>query len=498
MLNKISLSGLFLALFIISSPAFAQDQTYTIVDTGQKACFDNTNLMDCPDTGQSFFGQDAQYKGNQPAYRDNADGTITDLVTGLMWVKARGSKVTWNSALADAKDCTIGGFSDWRAPTIKELYSLIDFNGWLLNAKGAKPFINTKFFDYKYGNTNAGERDIDCQDWSATKYVSKTMNGNPTVFGVNFADGRIKGYAITKPRNRQKNKLYIRYVRGNTNYGQNKFVDNGDKTVTDQATTLIWHKDDSGRTLNWEDSLSYCENLTLAGRSDWRLPNAKELQSIVDYSRSPATTNSAAIDPIFNVSDKESYYWTSTTHLDGPRPKNAVYITFGRAKGYMKSPRSSQGQWMDVHGAGAQRSDPKSGDPSKFPNGHGPQGDDIRIYNYVRCVSGGKAIPDSPPTPTNFKASKSQRGSNSMQRQGGMNGKGNSQMNGQRRGQNQGQGGGQGGGMRQGPPPEALNACSGKSQGDNCSFTTPRGTMNGNCLQIGQDNQMGCVPERTR
>jgi hypothetical protein len=44
------------------------------------------------------------------------------------------------------------------------------------------------------------------------------------------------------------------------------------------------------------------------------------------------------------------------------------------------------GTWMDVHGAGAQRSDPKSGDPADYPYGHGPQGDAIRIYNYVRLV----------------------------------------------------------------------------------------------------------------
>jgi len=44
---------------------------------------------------------------------------------------------------------------------------------------------------------------------------------------------------------------------------------------------------------------------------------------------------------------------------------------------------------INVHGAGAQRSDPKSGDPKQFPQGRGPQGDDIRIYNFVRCVRGG-------------------------------------------------------------------------------------------------------------
>jgi len=46
------------------------------------------------------------------------------------------------------------------------------------------------------------------------------------------------------------------------------------------------------------------------------------------------------------------------------------------------------GSWMDVHGAGAQRSDPKSGDPDDYPYGHGPQGDVIMIFNTVRLVRG--------------------------------------------------------------------------------------------------------------
>ncbi len=54
--------------------------------------------------------------------------------------------------------------------------------------------------------------------------------------------------------------------------------------------------------MDWENSLSYAENLELAGYDDWRLPNAKELQSIVDYNRSISATNSAAIDPIFQIS----------------------------------------------------------------------------------------------------------------------------------------------------------------------------------------------------
>jgi hypothetical protein len=146
--------------------------------------------------------------------------------------------------------------------------------------------------------------------------------------------------------------------------------------------------------MNWEDALNYAEDMKLAGYSDWRLPNAKELQSIVDYTRSPDTTDSAAIDTMFKTTSivnelkKEVYpaYWTGTTHMRaGGKASAAVYVAFGRAMGCM------QGRWMDVHGAGCQRSDPKNGKPDKYPQGRGPQGDAIRILNYVRCVRGGTA-----------------------------------------------------------------------------------------------------------
>ena len=156
----------------------------------------------------------------------------------------------------------------------------------------------------------------------------------------------------------------------------------------------MWMQTDSGNGMDWEEALSYCETLDYAGYEDWRLPNAKELQSIVDYTRSPASTNSAAIDPIFSTSSiideggnrNYPFYWTSTTHVNGQGGEHAVYIAFGEALGWMKFPTDSSYTLMDVHGAGAQRSDPKTGNADDYPHGHGPQGDVIRINNYVRCV----------------------------------------------------------------------------------------------------------------
>ncbi len=375
---------------------------YPVVDTAQDTCYNDLDSTSCPNPGEAFYGQDAQFADNAPSYTDNGDGIITDNITGLMWQQGPDTdgdgdidahdKLTYDQAVAGAGTLSLGGYTDWRLPTIKELYSLIDFTG--KDPSGYEgtdtsrlvPFIDTAYFDFAYGDTSAGERIIDAQYASLTKYVSTTMNGNETMFGVNFADGRIKGYGTSMP-------CFVIYVRENTSYGGNSFIDNGDGTITDSASGLMWSQNDNGTGLNWEEVLAWVDTQNAAnylGYSDWRLSNVKELQSIVDYTRSPDTTASAAIDPLFNVTSiineagetDYPYFWTGTTHANWTSISggNAAYVAFGRSLGYMN------GEWIDVHGAGSQRSDPKAGDPADYPTGHGPQGDAIRIYNYVRLV----------------------------------------------------------------------------------------------------------------
>lgn len=375
--------------------------SYAIVDTGQSACYNNSAQVACPQVGQSFYGQDAQTDGNAPRYLDNGDGTVTDLVTGLMWRQAVTDKMTHAQALAGAGGFNLAGYADWRLPTIKELYSLILFNGLDVgpeSGSGSTPFIDTAYFDFEYGDTSAGERIIDAQYVSSTAYAANGLHrsGEPfgnLVFGVNFADGRIKGYPGDATGPGGAKTFFVRYVRGNQGYGQNDFIDNGDGTVTDLATGLTWSWNDSGVGMNWEEALAYVQSLNdqnYLGHADWRLPNAKELQSIVDYGRSPDTTDSAAIHPAFNATAITNeagqrdwgFYWASTTHASVRSGQEAVYVAFGRALGYMN------GRWQDVHGAGAQRSDPKTGSAGQYPTGHGPQGDAVRVDNFVRVVRG--------------------------------------------------------------------------------------------------------------
>lgn len=88
------------------------------------------------------------------------------------------------------------------------------------------------------------------------------------------------------------------------------FIDNGDGTVTDTQKGLIWQKSDDGITRNWEAALSYCESLGLANKNDWRLPNVRELESIIDRDSIPT------IDPVFSC--KLDIYWTGTSYFKGP------------------------------------------------------------------------------------------------------------------------------------------------------------------------------------
>ncbi|MCX7046921.1 MAG: DUF1566 domain-containing protein [Candidatus Sumerlaeota bacterium] len=407
---------------------------YCVVDTGQTKCYDDKGEITTPSSGQAFYGQDAQFNGNQPNYTLSSDGkTVLDNVTNLTWMRGpnttlasptKSDKKTLSEAQAwvtTVNGMAYGGFSDWRLPSMKELYSLMNFNGTdpggvsSMDTSLLTPFIDPAYFNFAYGNTTIGERIIDSQYISTNIFVlNPAESGSTKIFGLNLADGRIKGYDQWMDiSHRAEKAFFVQLVRGRTDYATNSFADNGDGAVTDASTGLMWSKTDSGVGMIWQDALAWVTARNAANylnHNDWRLPNAKDLHSLVNYANALDYNGMPAIDTAHftctgitneNGGADYPYYWTSTTHAGysttgSTSGKEANYIPFGRALGWP----SSIGRWVDVHGAGCQRSDPKTGPPYGYATVHtvttngvtytgysfGPQGDAIRGFNYVRLV----------------------------------------------------------------------------------------------------------------
>ncbi|MDC7222980.1 MAG: DUF1566 domain-containing protein [Spirochaetales bacterium] len=327
------------------APGDALALTYPIVDTNQSLCYDDISVLDeFPEEGEDFYGQDAQYDGYQPSYTDNGDGTITDNITGLMWCQDQSDEtMSWSDGFKYCDEASTGDYDDWRMPTVKELWSIRDFStGW--------PWIDTDYFNLTGDGTLMSEH----HTWTDTLYLIESEYQNDQVIGdpawiVNDWTGHIKAMSGNR---------FIRPVRGTTTYGYNDFVDNGDGTITDNATGLMWTQDDNGEEIYWQDALAYAEGLETAGYDDWRLPNIKELQSIADYTAEeiPAMDSS-----IFNLTEVTNYvyegqdvideqtnypfYWSSTSNpVEGSGPMYAWFF----ASGY-----NVDSTGYDLHGAGS-------------------------------------------------------------------------------------------------------------------------------------------------
>lgn len=346
---------------------------YLLIATGQTTLYDNDGaVINTLGTEDALYGQDANFQnGEEMSYQENGDGTVTDLNTGLMWQQIPTSDdFTWQEAVDYCEGLELSDYDDWRIPSCKELYSISDFSsGW--------PYLDTDYFSLASGEISKDE-----QFWSSNYYVGTTVEGGSNAaFGVNHVTGHIKAYSAEASG--PVGGKYVRAVRGG-DYGVNDFSDNGDETISDNASGLMWAQNDNGEGLNWEDALEYAKSSFLAGYGDWRLPNVKELQSIVDYSYSPSATETAnvgaAIDPIFTCTpiineagnDDYGYYWTGTSanFTSGEPYYYAWYVAFGMAV---------DGDGEDFHGAGGVRFD------TKYEGGNLGEGGE-RYYNYVRLV----------------------------------------------------------------------------------------------------------------
>ena len=110
--------------------------------------------------------------------------------------------------------------------------------------------------------------------------------------------------------------------------------------VADSATGLAWQDDysDNGGEIKkaiWQDALVYCEELSLGGKNDWRLPNMRELKSIVDYTKYNPAINSVFTNVTFN------FYWSATTTVSDSSLAWDVYFSYGYDYCYSKTNEDS-------------------------------------------------------------------------------------------------------------------------------------------------------------
>ncbi|SLM28582.1 exported hypothetical protein [Desulfamplus magnetovallimortis] len=110
------------------------------------------------------------------------------------------------------------------------------------------------------------------------------------------------------------------------------YVDNGNGTVTDKGTGLIWQQTDDGVERTWEEALEYCESLTLDTKSDWRLPNIRELETIVDDS-----LYGPAINTDYFKNAKSDVYWSGSTLANYTDYAWNVYFISGNVDYYYKT-----------------------------------------------------------------------------------------------------------------------------------------------------------------
>ena len=334
-----------------------------------------------PKTGQKMSyaqGDDsASQKGvvwPDNRFIDNANGTVTDRLTGLIWLKNAGcfQPTDWPTALASANSLASGscGLSDnstagqWRLPNANELESLVDVSQINPSVAQGSPFAGI------YTKTAY---------WTSTTYTALPSNA----MAIRFSDGRwINGIDIgdneynndkLKSSNgtwavKSGNGGAVQVLATGVFFGDNlggagqtfgahddaelqlgapltspRFIDNNNGTLVDTVTGLVWLKQGDCIKQTWAGALAQINNLATGqcGLSDgssagqWRMPNRNEMLSLSDraptfpqasYLNGQYHASSVVSGPVvFNQFIVSDYYWTSTTDAADPTQAWSIY-----------------------------------------------------------------------------------------------------------------------------------------------------------------------------
>ncbi|TGL82131.1 DUF1566 domain-containing protein [Leptospira yasudae] len=308
-----------------------------LFDTGFTTCWAGTIATLCANTGQdgeyNNIPNARTFSGPTQHCQYSADYTTLDTLHGLTWKTcAQGQSgsncatggpisISWDDATgglpgscADLNTQSGGkgyaGKTNWRIPNIREAASLIHY--------GNNPHFDTT----RFPNTFSGNH-----------YLSVTNNalGAGTAWAINIALPSTGAFTIAKnlPVN-------LRCVSGNP-LPALSLLDNGNQTVTDSNTGLLWAQCQDGTSgpgcagggaaiWDWNQALNACNTMNFAGRNDWRLPNVNELQSIIDYNQGFAPVVPNIIFPGITP----GLFWTSTTFDNDKNLAHVVDLSSGQ------------------------------------------------------------------------------------------------------------------------------------------------------------------------
>ena len=283
----------------------------SLPDTQQTLCYDTfgVDLEPCP-SANDVMAQDGTYQ-TDPSPRFTAGsgstaGTVMDNQTGLVWEQGNSAingtpTHTWADApnyCASLNSAPLGGYAGWRLPSRTELYGIVKH-------EGLRPNINHVFTGTVWDFY-----------WTSTPYALDPSYAWSVTFNT-------YGYVTDVSK---ASSYYVRCCVDLFEQAHNlALTDNGDQTISDPNTKLMWQKCSYGQSGNdcsgsampagWADSISYCETQigtsgTFAGYGDWRLPNINELVSIVDDTKGTGPLIDIAKFP----GTGSSYYWSSTNY----------------------------------------------------------------------------------------------------------------------------------------------------------------------------------------
>jgi hypothetical protein len=331
-----------------------------------------------PKTGQSIIysaGDDGDLeKGFAwpiPRFVDNGDGTITDNLTALLWVRngnlmitrdpafdtdetSNDGAVTWQHALdyiALLNSANFANHSDWRLPNRRELRSLAHYGQDSVSWLNEQGFIAVEW-DNCY--------------WTSSTYVP--LPSDAMIADMPYGDTMIwpkslTGYVLPVRAGESGGQVMLPKTgqslcynsSGNVlsciNTGQDgalqrgiawptpRFVDNGDGTITDRLSGLMWDQNGNraGAPRTWDQALSDCNILSLGGYNDWRLPNFNELESLINSGEADSATwlNAQGFSGV--VGGSGNLYWSSTTFLAHTSTAWHVQMSYGFAMNDVKT-----------------------------------------------------------------------------------------------------------------------------------------------------------------